>query len=570
MNQTADPHRVEIYDTTLRDGAQGEGVSFSLVDKIKIAQQLDSLGVDYIEGGFPLSNPKDQAFFSQIADVELAHAKVCAFGMTRRQSLKPQDDPGINALVNANAPVITIVGKTWDLHVDQVLRVSREENLDMIRQSLGYCLQAATGDGHQVFYDAEHFFDGYRANRDYAMQTLLAALQGGASRLILCDTNGGSLPSWITQVVTEVLAELVKAHPDFADPTNLANRGLGIHCHNDSGLAVANSLAGVQAGAIQVQGTINGIGERCGNVDLTTVVANLQLKMGHPCLGPDSLARLTETSRFVYETANLNQLSNQPFVGAAAFAHKGGMHVHAVQRVPHSYEHVQPDQVGNSRRVLIGELSGASNIAATVGQKFDITNNKQLQRQVLKRVQDLENLGYQFEAATASFELLLHEALGTRPAYWDLDHYRCVILKRGSQSPVTEATVKLKIGDQNTHQVAEGDGPVNALDAALRKCLDAAYPQLANVHLRDYKVRVVNPTAESAAKVRVVAEFVVSQPENAPPPESPEQPCPTPRYFSTIGVNENIVDASWQAITEAFTYHLIEQKVLPSTAAKPK
>ena len=526
------PQRVEIYDTTLRDGTQGEGVSFSLIDKIKIARHLDALGVDYIEGGFPLSNPKDIAFFEEMVKSPLSHAKVCAFGMTRRKGVAAADDAGMQALINAGSPVVTIVGKTWDLHVDEVLQVSREENLAMIRESVAVCHEA----GREVFYDAEHFFDGFRANRDYTLQTLRAAVEGGATRLVLCDTNGGSLPSWIASVVDDVQQEL-------------GDVKLGIHVHNDSGLAVANTLAAVEHGAVQVQGTINGIGERCGNVDLTTVIANLRLKYNTDCLmhnGEDSLLRLTETSRFVYELANMNLRENQPYVGPAAFAHKGGMHVHAVNRVAHSYEHVKPESVGNTRRILVSELSGVSNISATIGRKFDIENNKQAQRNVLQRVQDLENAGYQFEAANASFELLLYGELGKRRPFWNLDHYRCVILKTNGGAATTEAIVKLKVGDALEHQVAEGDGPIDALDAALRKCLAPHYPQVNDVHLRDYKVRVVNAADETAAKVRVVIDFAVVDPDKAD------------EYFSTIGVSENIVDASWAAVIDAFEYHLLE------------
>ena len=545
MNQATPSKKIEIYDTTLRDGAQGMGVAFSLTDKLKIAKHLDAMGVDFIEGGYPLSNPKDEAFFLEATKLRFQRARVCAFGMTRRRDVTAADDEGMRALAGTRAPVITIVGKTWDLHVDQVLRVDRQENLAMIRDSVAFC---RTADGNEeVFYDAEHFFDGYRANPQYAIETLKAATEGGASRLILCDTNGGTLPSWVARTVDEV----IKALKSYTG-------SIGIHSHNDSGLAVANSLAAVEAGAIQVQGTINGIGERCGNVDLTTVAANLRLKMGYDCLNGNSLSKLTETSRFVYSLANMNIPANQPFVGSAAFAHKGGMHVHAVQRIPHSYEHIQPESVGNARRVLVSELSGVSNIAATLGAKFDIVQDRQLMKGVLQRVQDLENQGYQFEVATASFELLLYEAMGNRPDYWILDHYRCVILKRDHDPSVTEATVKLTANGVPHHQVAEGDGPINALDSAFRKCLEETYPQLARVHLRDYKVRVVNPTAESAAKVRVVIEFV-SHPEAAEPGGA--QASDRPRYFSTIGVNENIVDASWQAITDAFTYHLIESKV---------
>jgi 2-isopropylmalate synthase len=426
---------------------------------------------------------------------------------------------------------VTIVGKTWDLHVDEVLRVSREENLAMIRESLGFVRDA----GCEVFYDAEHFFDGFRANPGYAMQTLRAALEGGATRLVLCDTNGGSLPQSVADAVDALRREL-------GDGVKL-----GIHVHNDGGLAVANSLAAVQRGAVQVQGTVNGIGERCGNVDLTTVVANLRLKLGVKCLAHEgSLQKLTETSRFVYELANMNLVANQPYVGPAAFAHKGGMHVHAVSRIAHSYEHVPPDSVGNTRRVLVSELSGVSNIAALLGSKFDIADNKELQRRVLTRLQDLENAGYQFEAANASFELLLYGELGRRKPYWQLDHYRCVILKVNGDAPSTEATVKLKVNGEIEHHVAEGDGPVNALDAALRKCLLPRYAQLRNIHLRDFKVRVVNATEETAAKVRVTIDFAVVDPDRAD------------QYFSTIGVSENIVDASWEALVDAFEYHLLE------------
>ena len=524
--------RIEIYDTTLRDGTQGEGIALSLVDKLKITQRLDALGVDFVEGGYPLSNPKDEAFFKEVARLKLSHARVCAFGMTRRRGAEAKDDVGMRALVASEATVATIVGKSSDLHVQEVLRVGLEENLAMIRESLAFC----GSEGMEVFYDAEHFFDGYRVNPQYTLATLRAAVEGGASRLILCDTNGGSLPDWIGQVIDQVQADLGENCPS-----------MGIHCHNDGGLAVAGSLEAVTHGCVQVQGTINGIGERCGNVDLTTVVANLRLKMGLDCLHGDSLNRLTETSRFVYELANMNLPSNQPFVGTSAFAHKGGMHVHAVQRVAHSYEHVEPQSVGNSRRILVSELSGASNISATLGEKFDIADDRELQRKVLLRVQDLEHQGYQFEAATASFELLLHEQMGTRPKYWELHHYRCVILKTADEAPMTEAIVKLIVAGRPEHHVADGDGPVNALDSALRKCLANHYPQVANVHLRDYRVRVVNPTAESAAKVRVIAEFAVEDGDAG-----------RRQNFATVGVNENIIDASWQALTDAFAYHLIE------------
>ncbi len=537
--------RIEVYDTTLRDGTQGEGVSFSLVDKLNIAQRLDRLGVDYIEGGYPLSNPKDVAFFDGIKNINLENAKICAFGMTRRKGIAAADDPGMRALVASGAPVITIVGKTWDLHVDEVIRVSRDENLAMIVDSLTFCREQ----GAEVFYDAEHFFDGYRANPEYALETLRAAVGGGATRLILCDTNGGSLPDEVRKATEHVMTSLGLGNPTVESPTPAPS--LGIHVHNDGGLAVANSLAAIEAGAVQVQGTINGIGERCGNVDLLTMAANLRLKLNYECLTGTTLGGLTDISRYVYELANMLPTSNQPYVGTAAFAHKGGMHVHAVQRIAHSYEHVSPESVGNVRRVLVSELSGASNISATLGEKFGIAEDKELQRKILEKVQDREHEGYQYEVATASFELLLHEVKGTLPQLWDLDHYRCVIFKHDSEPAITEAIVKLLVGDALEHRVAEGDGPVNALDGALRKCLLPHFPQLADVHLRDYRVRVVNPTAESAAKVRVIAEFAVVD-SNA------GSDGRTISRFSTIGVNENIVDASWEAIADAFVFHLIE------------
>ncbi len=524
------PRRIELYDTTLRDGTQGAGVSFSLNDKLKITRALDNIGIDFIEGGYPLSNPKDVAYFEAVRDMDLKHARVCAFGMTRRKGVEAKDDAGMVALVEAGTPVITIVGKTWDLHVDEVLRVDRQENLDMIRDSVAFCV----GAGREVFYDAEHFFDGYEANPEYALQTLRAAVEGGATRLVACDTNGGSLPQRIGRVIGEVVAALGDGVP------------LGIHTHNDTGCAVANSLIAVDCGAVQVQGTINGIGERCGNVDLTTAAANLVVKYGYDCLAePDSLKHLTELSRFVYELANLGLRENQPYVGSAAFAHKGGMHVHAVNRVAHSYEHVEPEAVGNTRQILVSELSGVSNVQALLGSKFDIADDRDVMRRVLERVQDLENAGYQFEAANASFELLVRSELGRRADFFTLDHYRTVILKTDDTDPVTEATVKLNIGSAAEHCVAEGDGPVNALDGALRKCLETHYPDLHRVELRDYKVRVVNASDGTAAKVRVVIDFAVADPDQAD------------EYFSTVGVSENIVEASWDALVDAFEYHLL-------------
>lgn len=534
------PRRIEIYDTTLRDGTQGVGVSLTLTDKLAITQLLDELGVDFVEGGYPLSNPKDVAYFEEVQKLDLKHARVCAFGMTRLKRNTAEEDAGMKALVGSGAKVITIVGKTWDLHVTEVLSASLEENLAMIRDSVAFCL-AAEG-VEEVFYDAEHFFDGYRANPEYARQTLQAAIDGGASRLVLCDTNGGSMTDWVTKVMGE-LREKLTVDTD-ASPDSLPS--LAIHCHNDAGLAVANSQAAVAAGAVQVQGTINGIGERCGNVDLLTVIANLKLKLGFDCLVSGAIDRLSELSRAVYEMAAVEPNDGQPYVGDNAFAHKGGMHVHAVQRIPHSYEHVPPESVGNQRRILVSELSGKSNIVATLGEKFGDRVTPEVQTNLLTKIQDLEHRGYQFEQAPASLELLMYEAIGKRPAFWVRDHYRCVILGVPEEPTQTEAIVKLKVNGVTEHRVAEGDGPVNALDAALRKCLSYHYPQVEALTLTDYSVRVVNPTAQSAAKVRATAEFEANDAHG------------NLRRFSTIGVDENIVDASWQALSDAIQYHLIE------------
>ena len=533
--------RIEIYDTTLRDSTQGVGVSLTLTDKLNITRLLDELGVDFIEGGYPLSNPKDVAYFEEVQKLNLKHAKVTAFGMTRRKDIAAKDDVGMQALVGSGAPVIAVVGKTWDLHVDEVLRVSREENLAMIRDSVAFCAQAAGVE--QVFYDAEHFFDGYRANPEYALQTLKAAVEGGATRLVLCDTNGGSMTHWLTEAFDTITSDLLL---NDRVPIAPGNPGVAIHCHNDAGLAVANSLAAVDHGAVQVQGTINGIGERCGNVDLLTIIGNLKLKLGYECLVPGAVEKLAAVSTAVYETAQVEAQPGQPYVGANAFAHKGGMHVHAVQRIPHSYEHVEPTTVGNQRRILVSELSGRSNIVATLGDKFGDRVTPEITNALLQRVQDLEHRGYQFESAPASLELLMYEALDAKPSFWVRDHYRCVILGVPEEATHTEAIVKLRVGDTQEHRVADGDGPVNALDAALRKCLRPHYPGLDALHLVDYAVRVVNPTAESAAKVRATATFEFRQPNG------------TAKQFATVGVDENIVDASWQALSDAIQYHLIE------------
>ena len=524
----SDRRRIEIYDTTLRDGTQGEGFNLSLQDKLMIARRLDDLGVDYIEGGFPLSNPKDEAFFREIREIPLKNARISAFGMTRRRGLKAEDDPGMKALLAAQTPVVTLVGKSSEYHVKAVLSVSLEENLQMIAESIRLLRQA----GRQVIYDAEHFFDAFKANPKYAIATLLAAQEAGASVLVLCDTNGGTMPEQVAEATAAVRGQ--------------TSAQVGIHTHNDGGVAIANAMAAIRAGASHAQGTINGVGERCGNMDLIPLIANLQLKYNFDCLCPGTLPKLTEVSRYVYETANLNLSPGQPYVGSSAFAHKGGMHVHAVQKDVSTYEHVSPESVGNSRKILISELSGASNIAAKAGRKFDIESDKATLRRVLEKVQDLENAGYQFEAAEASFELLLRKEIGRYREFFQLEHYRVVVLKNSGGEAVSEAAVKLHVNGQLEHHVAEGDGPVNALDKALRKALVGHYQTISQVHLIDYKVRVINSKDETAANVRVIIECRRDRTDG------------TKEIFGTTGVSGNIIEASWQALVDAYDYHLIQ------------
>ncbi|MFM8283867.1 MAG: citramalate synthase [Planctomycetaceae bacterium] len=524
---------IEIYDTTLRDGAQGEGVHFSLADKLAITRRLAAAGVDFVEGGYPLSNPKDAEFFAAIRPVALGRTRVVAFGMTRRRGMAAADDPGMRALLDAGTAVVTIVGKTSTFHVAEVLGVSREENLAMIADTVGHLVAAE----REVFYDAEHFFDGWKLDAAYALETIRVAARAGATRIVLCDTNGGSLP--------DELAGMVRGAIDGLRAVDL-DQGIGIHCHNDCDLATANTLAAVAAGAVQVQGTINGLGERCGNADLIAVVANLALKTrGHHVLGGGGTAHLTELSRFVYETANMSYRAGQPFVGASAFAHKGGMHVHAVAKATSSYEHIAPEAVGNSRRILVSELSGRSNIQALVTRP-DLRQDRALLDRVLAEVCRLENDGWQFEAAGASFDLLVDRCAGAfRPAFEPLA-YNVAVESRaagdGGRALLTEATVKLRVGDTVRHEVAEGDGPVNALDAAVRKALEPHHPTVRSMHLLDYKVRVINGQAGTAAKVRVSIESTDGQ-----------------HVWGTVGVSENVIEASWLALADAFHHHILRR-----------
>jgi 2-isopropylmalate synthase len=512
---------IKLYDTTLRDGTQTEGISFSLEDKLLIADCLDELGVDYIEGGFAASNPKEMEFFGQVAKRGLKNARLVAFGSTRRADTAARDDASLNAILSCGTPVAAVVGKSWDLHVTDVLGCGLEENLRICAESVRYLKDR----GVEVIFDAESFFDGYKNNPEYAVKVLDAAAEGGADSLVLCDTNGGSLPDEVERITAAVC--------DRVGPLVV-----GIHAHNDGDCATANSLAAVRAGARHVQGTVNGIGERCGNANLCCVIPNLIFKMGFDVLGADRARTLTEVSRFVFEIANLAPVMNMPYVGESAFAHKAGLHVNALRKNRRTYEHVDPSAVGNTRRFLISELSGRSTVLAKL-EKAKIARDKDLAARILARVQELEAEGYQFEAADASFDLLVKKIMGVyRPAF-DLVKYHVTVERRSSGDLVTEATVKLAVDGVTEHVVGEGDGPVNALDAALRKSLERFYPSLTEVHLIDYKVRVVNAGAGTAAKVRVII-------------ESRDKAS----IWGTVGVSENIIDASWQALVDSVEYKL--------------
>ena len=516
--------RIEIYDTTLRDGAQAEGISFSLEDKLALTRRLDQVGVDYVEGGYPASNPKDCEYFKRARMLGLHQAKVAAFGSTRRKGINAEADLGLKALLESGAKVITLVGKASAFQVTDVIQTTREENLAMIAESVALLVRS----GREVIFDAEHFFDGFKGDAAYALQTVVAAAQAGARLVALCDTNGGSMPEEIAQGTRAVVEQLQRLDVP-----------VGIHCHNDCDLAVANSLAAVDAGAVHVQGTVNGFGERCGNADLISIIANLALKkQGYPLLADHGVEQLTDLSRFVYETVNMNFRANQPFVGKSAFAHKGGLHVSGIARNTSSYEHVDPQRVGNERRVLVSELSGRSNIVALT-TRYNIQHDRALMDKILTKVVALENAGYQFEAADASFDLLVRKCLGTYRPHFERLNYHVSVETEADGRIVTEATVKIRVGNEVRHEVAEGDGPVNALDAAMRKALNGSFPGLRKLHLVDYKVRVINSEAATAAGVRVVIE---SQDEDD--------------VWGTVGVSENIIEASWLALVDSFEYKL--------------
>ncbi|UCC23661.1 MAG: citramalate synthase [Planctomycetota bacterium] len=500
---------------------QAEGVSFSLEDKLSIARCLDELGVEYIEGGYAASNPKEMQFFAAAAELGLKNSKIVAFGSTRRADARLEDDASLNAMLRCKTPTATLVGKAWGMHVTDVLGCSLEENLAICAESVQYLKKH----GLETIFDAEHFYDGYKNNPEYAMKVLAAAAEAGADVLVLCDTNGGCLDNEIYDITKTVCEK-------FSTLT------IGVHTHNDSDCATANTLAGVRAGARHVQGTLNGLGERCGNANLCTVIPNLAFKMGFDVLTPEKIKTLTEASRFIFEIGNLNPVMNMPYVGESAFAHKAGLHVDALRKSKQTYEHIDPALIGNERRFLISELSGKSNVLAEL-EKAKIAQDEKLAKKILDRVQDLENEGYQFEAANASFDLLVKKIMGTYQSSFELLKYYVTVEKSPSGQMVNEATVKLKIAGKVQHVVGEGDGPVNALDAALRKALENKYPAIKDVHLIDYKVRVVNAKAGTAARVRVVIE---SRDKTS--------------IWGTVGVSENIIEASWLALVDSVEYKL--------------
>jgi 2-isopropylmalate synthase len=519
--------RIEIYDTTLRDGAQGEGVNFSVEDKCRIAEHLDALGVDFIEGGWPGSNPRDVEFFERARALRLGHARLAAFGATRRKGFSCETDPSIQALLRAGTPVVTVFGKSWGLHVTEALRLNYEENLEIISDTVRYLAARVAC----LIYDAEHFFDGYRADPAYALSTLRAAAEGGPARIVLCDTNGGSLPEWVEAVTREVAASV--------------GVPLGVHCHNDGELAVANTLAAVSAGALHVQGTINGYGERCGNANLCSVIPNLELKLGRETnVGRARLSRLRETARTVSELANLALAPSAPFVGASAFAHKGGVHVSAVEREPRTYEHIEPEWVGNRRRVLVSDLSGRANLLA---KARELGLELPEEGRVLEELKRLEHGGYEFEAAEASFELLVRRMEGSHRPYFELLGFRVIDEHRGALMPMSEATIKVKVGERVEHTAASGTGPVNALDHALRRALEKFYPSLAEVRLVDYKVRVL--TGNLSGTASLVRVLITSGDGRT--------------QWGTVGVSSNIVEASWRALVDSVEYKLVKDGVLP-------
>ncbi len=522
-------NKIKYYDTTLRDGAQAQGVSFTLEDKLKITEELDRLGISYAEGGWPGSNEKDIEYFKHVKKIKLNNIKISAFGSTRYHKNKAEDDPNLSALVESKTPVVCIFGKTWDFHVTEALKIDLEKNIKMIYDSVKFLKSK----GREVIYDAEHFFDGYIANSEYAVKTVKAAVEGGADNITLCDTNGGTLTFDLEKIMDEIKKEL-------------GDVSLGIHAHNDNGLGAANSLYAVKKGVSLVQGTINGFGERCGNADLCSIIPNIEVKMGIKNLTKDQLEMLTGVSRYVSELANLQHNERLPYVGNSAFAHKGGIHVSAILRNTATYEHIKPELVGNKRKVIVSELSGKSNIvykAKELGVKIDDVDK--VSKDIVKKIKKLENEGFQFEGAEGSFELLIKKTLGKYKPLFKLMNYRLIVEKEKDGDIISEATIKIEIKGKEYHTVAEGNGPVNALDKALRKALEIIYPEIHNIQLFDYKVRVLGSKAGTAAKVRVLIESKDGQ-----------------NKWGTVGVSENIIEASWAALIDSIEYFMLKSAKL--------
>ncbi len=528
---------VLIYDTTLRDGTQGENICFTAEEKIRIAEKLDDIGVHYIEGGWPGSNPRDMQFFNMAKKMSFSNAKLAAFGATRRPNIAPEDDQNLKALIASKAPVVTIFGKSWDLHVEKVMKNNLEENLAMIRESVRFLKTA----DREVVYDAEHFFDGFRENQDYALKTLKAAIQGGADFIVLCDTNGGTLTFDIEGTMKAVKKSLRKL--SHSTPSGYKCK-IGIHVHDDCGLAVANSITAVRSGACMVHGTINGYGERCGNADLTAIIPILSLKMGRPCISSENLEKLRKLSRFVSETANMTPLNSRPFVGKSAFAHKGGIHVSAIMKLPRAYEHIKPELVGNKRRVLISDLAGKSNIeykAKELGVDLDGKGNDS--RKIISEIKRLEQEGYQFEAAGGSFKILMDKFTGKFKPLFELKSFRVTVEKNKDRPCSSHAMIKIAVAGKEEITAAEGNGPVSALDNALRKALGNFFSKLDGMHLVDFKVRVMDGRDGTSAKVRVLIDSRDNE-----------------KIWSTIGVSSDIIEASWQALMDSFHYKLTNDK----------
>lgn len=520
--------KILLYDTTLRDGTQGEHVNISAEDKLKIAKKLDEMGIEYIEGGWPGSNPKDARFFEMARKISFQSSRLTAFGSTRRSGIKPENDENLRAILKAKTPTMTIFGKSWDLHASDILGVTLEENLFMIEETVKFL----KGKGREVIYDAEHFFDGYKTNKDYAIKTLEAAINGGPDIVVLCDTNGGTLPHEITAIMNEVMPKISMVP-------------VGIHAHNDCGLAVANSLAAVRSGAVMVQGTMNGYGERCGNADLIAVIGNLQLKMGYDCLADDRIRHLTELSRYISDVANIPPMNQMPFTGTSAFAHKAGVHVSAIQKNFSAYEHIDPELVGNRRRVLVSDLSGKSNIEyKTKEMDIKLGLNGYDSKKIVNEIKILEDKGYQFEAAEGSLELLIRKVANQFEDPFALEYLRVTIEKDKTGPATSQATIKISVGGEHEITAAEGDGPVNAMDNALRKALTNFFPEITEMKLVDFKVMVIEGTEGTGARVRVRIDSGDSY-----------------DVWSTVGVSENIIEAAWQALVDSIQYKLLKDKL---------